>query len=126
MSIKESAELNGVSYFRMNGNEAYPLDRALMFRLNFETYFFAKGHKPAGFLLIAIIILVWRFIRHHNQNWKVIMVPILIVGLFPYAWYFVFANHSQLHYFYTYRIQAITLFAIFAALGCAANRNTKS
>ena len=95
-----------------------------MFKLNFETYFFAKGHKPAIFLLIAIFILVYRVIRHHDQNWIAIIVPVLIVGLFPYAWFFVFANHSQLHYFYTYRIQAITLFSIFAALGCAADQNT--
>ena len=111
------------AHFRVNGNEAYPLDRALMFKLNFETYFFAKGHKPAIFLLIAIFILAYRVIRHHDHNWLAIILPVLIVGLFPYAWYFVFANHSQLHYFYTYRSQAITLFAIFAALGCAADQN---
>ena len=109
--------------FRLNGNEVYPLDRTLMFKLNFETYFFAKGHKPAVFIMIALLLLFLQFIRHHNRDWKTIMTPVLIVGLFPYVWYFVFANHSQLHYFYSYRIQAITLFSIFAALGCAADRN---
>ena len=29
--------------FRMYGNESYPLDRNIMLKLNFETYFFAKG-----------------------------------------------------------------------------------
>ena len=108
--------------FRVSGSEAYPLDRALMFKLNFDTYFFAKGHKPAVFLTVAFLFLLVRFLRCHDKDWKSIVLPVLFVGFFPYVWYFVFANHSQLHYFYTYRIQAITLFAAFAAIGCAAGK----
>ena len=103
--------------FRVSGSEAYPLDRALMFKLNFDTYFFAKGHKPAAFLVVTFLFLLVRCVRCHNSNWKSIVLPVLFIGIFPYFWYFVFANHSQLHYFYTYRIQAITLFAAFAAIG---------
>ena len=103
--------------FRVEGSEAIPLDRALMFRLNFETYFFAKGHKPSVLVLILIVILVILLIRRHKPDWKETVFANLLVAVFPYVWFFVFANHSQLHYFYTYRIQAITLFAVFAALG---------
>ena len=105
--------------FRVEGSEAYPLDRALMFRLNFETYFFAKGHKP--FLIIGVILLalIIYLICSHKRNWFQRIIPLLFVALFPYIWFFVFANHSQLHYFYTYRIQAVTLFALFAATGNA-------
>ena len=105
--------------FRVEGSEAYPLDRASMFRLNFETYFFAKGHKP--FLIIGVILLalIIYLICSHKRNWFQRIIPLLFVALFPYIWFFVFANHSQLHYFYTYRIQAVTLFALFAATGNA-------
>ena len=108
--------------FRAYGNEAYPIDRALMYKLNFETYFFAKDHKPAVFLLIAVLFLIFRAVRHPQKNWKAVLISVFLVGLFPYIWYFVFANHSQLHYFFTYRIQAITLFAVFAGIGCSVEK----
>lgn len=105
--------------FRIYGNDQYPLDRKLMLNLNFNTYFFAKGHKPAvfiaGFILILLLIMIFR----HKKNWYNILFPILVIGMTPYIWFLVFANHSQLHYFYTYRIQAITLFAVFASISCA-------
>ena len=104
---------------RINGNEAFPLDRVLMYKLNINTYFFAKGHKPFIFIAAAVIILAVMLILHHKNNIISRMIPVLIVGTFPYFWFFVFANHSQLHYFYTYRIQAISLFSLFAALGSA-------
>ncbi len=102
---------------RVNGSEAFPLDRMLMYKLNINTYYFAKGHKPFMFIAAAIVILIGMLILHHKKNVKSSLIPALFVGTFPYIWFFVFANHSQLHYFYTYRIQAITLFSIFAALG---------
>ena len=40
--------------FRVEGSDAYPLNRALMLKLNFETYFFAKGRRP--FIFTAILV----------------------------------------------------------------------
>lgn len=111
--------------FRVEGSESIPLDRSLMFRLNFDTYFFAKGHKPAVFILILILILILYLIRHHRSDWKETVLAFLLISVFPYVWFFVFANHSQLHYFYTYRIQAISLFSVFAALGCVLDLTKK-
>ena len=105
--------------FRINGSETYPVDRKLMYRINFDTYFFAKGHKPALLFLIIFLILFYLFIRQHKPYWKNIVLPILFIGFYPYIWYFTFANHSQFHYFFTYRIQSITLFAIYAAVSCS-------
>ncbi len=103
--------------FRIEGNESYPLDRDMMLRSNFDTYFFAKGHKPFALIVIVLLCLLIIVIRHHKRDLQKGIFPILFVSLYPYFWYLVFSNHSQLHYFYTYRIQAITLFAVFAALG---------
>ena len=105
--------------FRVNGNEEIPLDRISMFRLNFNTYFFAKGHKPAVLLLTVLMVLIILLVFNHKKDWKTAFVPYFLVAAFPYVWYLVFANHSQLHYFYTYRIQAITLFALIAWLSDA-------
>ena len=110
--------------FRVYGNEQYPLDRKLMLNLNINTYFFAKGHKPAFLVLIIIFVLILILLFHHKKTWKTILFPVLSIGLTPYIWFFAFANHSQLHYFYTYRIQAVTLFSVFASIGCAINWNT--
>ena len=105
--------------FRVYGSESYPLDRGLMYKLNFETYFFSKGHKPALFIILSILVLIIMLIRRHKENCYSMIAVNLLVGIFPYIWFFVFANHSQLHYFYTYRIQSITLFSIFTAIGCS-------
>ena len=102
---------------RVNGSEAFPLDRMMMFKLNINTYYFAKGHKPFIFVAAIIMIFIVMLILHHKKNVKSRLIPVIFVGSFPYIWYFIFANHSQLHYFYTYRIQAMTLFSVFAALG---------
>ena len=111
--------------FRVEGSEAIPLDRSLMFKLNFETYFFAKGHKPAVIILFLILGLLLFQIRNHKPDWKETALSFLLISVFPFIWFFVFANHSQLHYFYTYRIQAISLFSVFAALGCGIDLNKK-
>lgn len=105
--------------FRVNGSDEIPLDRISMFRLNFDTYFFAKGHKPAVLLLAVLLVLIVLLVFSHKKDWKTAFVSYFLVAAFPYVWYLVFANHSQLHYFYTYRIQAITLFALIAWLSDA-------
>ncbi len=102
--------------FRIEGSEVIPLDRALMFKTNFETYFFAKGRKPFVLVVILLLVLIAILIWRPDKTRLTTVFPILFVSFYPYIWYFVLSNHSQLHYFYTYRIQAITMFAVFAAI----------
>lgn len=102
--------------FRVEGSEAIPLNRAQMFRLNIDTYYFAKGHKPAAILFLILIILIAVLVRKHKKDWMATIISFLLIAVLPYIWFFVFANHSQLHYFYTYRIQAVTLFSLLCAL----------
>lgn len=103
--------------FRVEGSEAYPLDRALMLKLNFETYFFAKGRRPFIFTAILTGALAVYTVFSHRKGCLKAAALFLTAAVSPYVWYMIFANHSQLHYFYTYRIQSITLFAVFAFLG---------
>ena len=108
--------------FRVEGSEAIPLDRALMFKTNVETYFFAKGHKPFALIVILIFVMIFILLRHPDKTRLKSAFPILFVAVYPYVWFFVLSNHSQLHYFYTYRIQAITMFSVFAAIGNSIDR----
>ncbi len=103
--------------FRVEGSDAYPLNRALMLKLNFETYFFAKGRRPFIFTAILVGGLAVFAVFSHRKGCLKAAALFLTAALSPYAWFMVFANHSQLHYFYTYRIQSVTLFAVFAFLG---------
>ncbi len=109
--------------FRVEGSETVPLDRALMFRTNFETYFFSKGHKPFAFIVLLLLVLMIILLRRPDKSRMKTALPILFTALYPYVWFFVLSNHSQLHYFYTYRIQAITMFAVFAAIANSIDRN---
>ena len=39
-------------------------------------------------------------------------LPMLMVAAYPYLWYLVLANHSQIHFWYTYRAQLVTMFGL--------------
>lgn len=60
--------------------------------------------------LLAALALLVRF-HHRPARWSS-LVPLLVVAAMPYFWYFVMASHSERHYWFTYRIQLITLFAL--------------
>ncbi|MFA5639888.1 MAG: hypothetical protein WC946_05300, partial [Bacteroidales bacterium] len=40
----------------------------------------------------------------------------MLIAILPYVWFFVVANHSYLHYWFTYRTQAFSISCIFLAL----------
>jgi hypothetical protein len=70
-------------------------------------------------LVITLLVLVLAWLIHkkgkpreHITN----TLPILLVCLFPYAWFMVFTQHSQYHGAFTYRIQAMSIFALGAFL----------
>lgn len=112
--ISVSNMVSSIINFRLFGNEDYPLDRALMLQLNWDG-FFPKWFWP----LFAVALLLWLacFIRHH-RTWRAIGAASPLLGLcaYPYLWYVVMANHSQIHYWFTYRLQAISLFALLCFL----------
>ena len=53
-----------------------------------------------------------------------LLVPYMIVAIYPFVWYFVMKNHSFLHYFFTYRELAISLYA-FAAMCVAVHKGER-
>lgn len=51
-----------------------------------------------------------------NVNWLTgAALPLLLVALSPVAWFFVASNHTYIHYWFTHRTLAITVFAVLAA-----------
>lgn len=60
-------------------------------------------------VLIILGIVFWK--RHAQSSVLKSQLPLLIVAVYPYIWYVIMSNHSQIHYIFTYRIQMITVWA---------------
>ena len=66
-------------------------------------------------LIVMILILVKKL---KDKKTIAACLPIGLVALYPYIWYLVMSNHSQIHFWYTYRAQLVTLFGILMFLSC--------
>jgi hypothetical protein len=68
----------------------------------------------AALVFAAIVAIALRF----HRPWREWLdrLPLLAVGTLPYLWYLVIRTHSAQHFWFTYRVQAITLFALSAFL----------
>lgn len=97
--------------FRVNGDEKYPVNRIDTIRSNFTYFFVPVAKKVLTFITIIWGILLIKYRKNIKKNCKCI-IPILFVAIIPYVWYFVFAGHSGIHAWFTYKIQAITVFAL--------------
>lgn len=86
------------------------INHKLMLSKNFSLIFQLPFLK-----LLTIIGIVWLILcivyRPQLKYW-LSYLPILIVSTYPYIWYLVLSNHSQVHFWMTYKIQAITVFGV--------------
>lgn len=74
------------------------------------------GLMPYKFLLLAAVaLLVLAALRFNRKGWKTSLL-LFGVALLPYAWYFVLANHSYLHWWFTFRTQLVTMVALLLSL----------
>lgn len=63
-----------------------------------------------GTLLILLVVLICKTIRDRKNyfaNWHY-----LLIACMPIAWYMVAANHSYMHFWFTYRELSILIFAV--------------
>ncbi len=58
--------------------------------------------------IAAVILLLFVIIKQLKISYKKVVL-FFIIGLMPYVWYLLLANHSYLHWWFTYRLQAITV-----------------
>lgn len=100
--------------FRVNGSNDIPVDRIGAMKINFE-YFFI----PIAKFILCGISIIWVIIfilyRKKLKNCKHI-ITLIIIALIPYVWYIIFAGHSEIHAWFTNKIQAITVFSILSAM----------
>ena len=77
--------------------------------------------------LAAVALLLFSLINKLKINYKKVIL-FLFIALMPYVWYLLVANHSHVHWWFTYRLQAISVVCLLLMLcdGSAATRNGKS
>jgi hypothetical protein len=70
-----------------------------------------------GALLLSAAVVIWLLVRFRASREAVVRaLPVLLVAPLPYLWYVAANNHSEVHYWFVYRLQAMTLFALFYLL----------
>ena len=104
-----------VVQYRLAGSEEEPLDRLGTIRRNLKAWMNVQDggiitwSKIALLVLVVVVILVlWKKLK--DKKTVLACVPMLLVALYPYLWYLVMSNHSQIHFWYTYRAQLVTMF----------------
>lgn len=106
-----------VVQYRLEGSEDEPLDRIGTIRKNLKAWLNVQDEGVISWskvvlliLIVALVLIIWKKLK----DMKTISsyVPILFVAAYPYIWYLVMSNHSQIHYWYTYRSQLVTLFGV--------------
>jgi hypothetical protein len=67
-------------------------------------------------IVVAMAVLLVRLVirRHAFEGKKALLL--LLVGLMPYVWYFVLSNHSYEHWWFTYRLQTISVVSLLMIL----------
>lgn len=58
--------------------------------------------------IMAVAMLVFSLFRRGKFIYKKILL-FLIIALMPYVWYLILSNHSYLHWWFTFRLQAVTV-----------------
>lgn len=98
--------------FRTGANQE--LSKIEVIIKNFRNYY----TRPAiACAIVFVVVWVYLIIKHRKTrvNFKNIIL-LIIIAVMPYAWYVLLSNHSNIHAWFTYRIQAIALFAILSAM----------
>lgn len=82
-----------------------------------------------GFYLIFLVILAWLIYiiiqKSDSLLWQN-AIPYLFISFFPFLWYLLTRNHAYEHYWMTWRILAISVFAICCAVISVTHSPTSS
>lgn len=106
-----------VVQYRLEGSEEEPLDRIGTIRKNLKSWLNVQDEGIISWskvalliLLVAVVLVLWKKLK--DKKTIMAYLPILLVAAYPYIWYLVMSNHSQIHHWYTYRAQLVALFGI--------------
>lgn len=95
--------------FRSGGLEDYTRSDAVVANFNMLPWTLV--------ITILSVLAIMALVRCRKTGWKAASL-LLLLGCMPYLWYFLVANHSYLHWWFTYRLQAVSLFSLLMAVCC--------
>ena len=65
--------------------------------------------------MVAVVMLVVNIVTCRGFSYKKAIL-FLIIALMPYVWYLILSNHSYLHWWFTFRLQAVTVVCLMMAV----------
>ncbi|MCK9291878.1 MAG: hypothetical protein WCR58_08205 [Bacteroidales bacterium] len=74
------------------------------------------NQMPLVWINLAALLLLLRSLSRLSRQHIMAALGFIAIGLLPYIWFFVMANHSAVHFWFTYRIQAVSISALMLAL----------
>jgi hypothetical protein len=95
--------------FRISGNATDVASPIRSLGLNFGQLFY---HHSELFILTALVVLAMALLLHRPWKEWLRALPLLLVSLYPVLWICVLANHSEVHYYFTFRILTVLLFGV--------------
>lgn len=117
LGMQSFLQTMSVIQFRLEGSEEEPLDRLGTIRRNLKAWLNVQDEGVISWskivlliLIVALILIIWKKLKDLRTVGA--YVPILFIALYPYIWYMVMSNHSQIHFWYTYRAQLVALFGV--------------
>lgn len=101
-----------------NRGVIYTSIEQFLYRSNKSTYtlyyILGKNISYVNVILLMIITMIYIFFMlNKNITLKFKQsIPYFIVAIMPIAWYIILSQHSGLHCFFTYRLLAVSIFAL--------------
>lgn len=76
------------------------------------------------YLLFCLALLLYALWKKHSIRFPQAL-PFLLLGITPYLWYALLSNHSQIHAWFTFRLQLLSLLSFPAPIFLAIQRTKK-
>lgn len=97
-----------VAHHLLMRSDTVETGRMLAVRINFN-------NLPLVWINLILLLLAIRAAVRFNIKAVGAAAFLLAIALLPYIWYLLLANHSFIHHWFTYRVQAFTISAVFLA-----------
>jgi len=123
--LSEDVLARALHQFTLRADTIAEVSRAAVLAANFKLVYpmyVVEGLSPTrmrlelatgAFILLAAAVLFFSYMRRTGFTMRGFHVAsVLLVVPLPYIWYWLASNHSFIHARYTYRIQAIAVFAV--------------
>lgn len=95
-------------HFRISSNA---FGRKIKYRDVIESVMNVSWKYICSALILICILFMFKTINSKKLDFKHLL-EFIVIGIFPFGWYLILKNHTFIHYWFTYREMAVTIFAI--------------